>query len=450
MWGRAPHETRLKATGTQRWLVLADPATAALVACLVVYLYAIWRSFAGDRRFALYGPAVLVRCSRCAEAIKRLAAFSRLRAAWLGVAAWLAGMVMGMAMLVESAANSFTLPPEQAPSPTLLIGLPGINPLIPLWYGLLGLAIAIAVHELAHGITLAANRLPAKSAGLVLLGVPLGAFVEPPEEFQNAKPSVKVKVFSAGPFANFATTLLTILLLSQLMAGVKPVALGVGVVGVLQGSPAELANIKPGSIIVAVNESKVVDLESFLAAMSKARAGSTATITLNDGRVVKLTLADKYDFTKNLEDKGQGFMGVSVVDLKELLNEMSFTPIASGGVLGMLRKLLLIPFSMNPSALPYLQSFYTAPSGGWEAVYATAWIAWINLAAGLTNALPIVPFDGGSALKVALEATLKGLPEVKKKRIVDALSISLSLLTLALILAPVVVPRLRALLWGSL
>lgn len=430
--------------------MLVDPATVALAACLLVYLYAIWRSLAGDRRFALYGPAVLVRCSRCAEAVRRLATFGPLRAAWLGVATWLAGMLAGMAMLVESAASSFTLPPEQAPSPELLIGLPGINPLIPLWYGLLGLAVAIAVHELAHGVTLAANGLPAKSAGLLLLGVPLGAFVEPPDEFQNAKSAIKVKVFSAGPFANFAITLAALLLLSQLMAGVEPAALGVGVTGVFPGSPAERAGIKPGSIIVAVNNSRVVDLESFLAAMSKAKAGSTVTVALNDGRAVELELADKYEFTKNPEDRGRGFMGVSVVDLKELLGGLSFSLTPSGNVLELLRRLLLVPLSMNPSALPYFKSFYTSPKGGWETVYAIAWVAWVNLAVGLTNSLPIVPLDGGAAFKAVLEAALRGLPQVKRKKVIDALTASLSLLTLTLILAPVVVPRLRALLWGSL
>lgn len=425
---------------------MLDLATLALATCLAVYAYAAWRALAGDRRFALYGPVVLVRCSRCANAIRRLARVGPLRIAWLGVAAWLAGMASGMAMLIVSALGSLTLPPEQAPSPALLIGLPGINPLIPFWYGLLGLIVAIALHELTHGIVLAANGLPPKSAGLVLLGVPLGAFVEPPEEFQNSKTSVKLKVFSAGPFANLLAILPALLILSQLMLGVEPVAPGVGVTGVLQGSPAERAGIAPGSVIAAVNGTRVPDLESFLSAMSRARARSVATITLADGRTLTLTLADKYEFTRNPEDKGRGFIGVVVVDLKALLDEVAPVPGSSGDLLGVLRKLFLIPFSMSPSVLPYLKSFYTQPRGGWEAVYALAWIAWVNLAAGLTNALPIVPLDGGSALKALLEAALKGLPEDKRRIMVNAVTALLSISTVLLILAPVAVPRIRALL----
>jgi len=423
-----------------------DSATLALAACLAAYAYAAWRALAGDRRFALYGPAVLVRCSRCADAIKRLARASPLRIAWLGVAAWLAGMASGMAMLIASAASSLALPPEQAPSPALLIGLPGVNPLIPLWYGLLGLVVAMAAHELAHGVVLAANGLPPKSAGLVVLGVPLGAFVEPPDEFQTSKASIKLKVFSAGPFANLLVTLAALLALSHLTLGVEPVAPGVGVTGVLQGSPAGRAGIAPGSVIVAINGTRVPDLESFLSVMGKSRAGCTVTVTLADGRTLTLTLADKYEFTRNPEDRGKGFMGVSVVDLEELLGEVTFAPAPTADLVGVARRLLLIPFSMNPSALPYLRSFYTQPKGGWEAVYALAWIAWVNLAAGLTNALPIVPLDGGSALKTLLETALKGLPEDRRRRLVNAATALLSISTVLLILAPVAVPRIRALL----
>ena len=425
---------------------MLDLPTLALAACLAAYFYAAWRALTGDRRFALYGPAVLVRCSRCANAIGRLARASSLRIAWLGVAAWLAGMTSGMAMLVVSALGSVALPPEQAPSPALLIGLPGINPLIPLWYGLLGLIVAVATHEIAHGIVLAANGLAPKSAGLVLLGVPLGAFVEPPEEFHASKTSVKLKVFSAGPFANLSATLLALLILSQLTSGVEPVAPGVGVTGILQGSPAERAGIAPGSVIVAVNGTRVPDLETFLLVMSRARAGSSASITFADGRTLTLTLADKREFTGNPEDEGKGFIGVSVVDLKALLDEITFAPSLSEGILGVLRKLLFTPFSLNPSLLPFLRSFYTQPKGGWELVYALAWIAWINLAAGLTNALPIVPLDGGSALKAILEAALRGLPEERRRKIVNATMASLSISTTLLILAPVAIPRIRVLL----
>ena len=39
-----------------------------------------------------------------------------------------------------------------AVSPKMMIGLPGLNPIIPLWYGILALVVAMVVHEFSHGI----------------------------------------------------------------------------------------------------------------------------------------------------------------------------------------------------------------------------------------------------------------------------------------------------------
>ena len=72
----------------------------------------------------------------------------------------------------------------------------------------------------------------------------------------------------------------------------------------------------------------------------------------------------------------------------------------------------------------------------------------MNAAVGLTNALPIVPFDGGNSLKVALDALLRGLPEDRRRKAVEAATAALTVITIGLILAPVVVPRLKLLVPG--
>ena len=67
----------------------------------------------------------------------------------------------------------------------------------------------------------------------------------------------------------------------------------------------------------------------------------------------------------------------------------------------------------------------------------------MNVAVGLTNALPMVPFDGGNATRVVLDAILQRMPEEERKRAVDAILAVLTTLMVVLILIPVVVPRLR-------
>lgn len=426
-----------------------DPYSAGLLAvCISAYAYALWRGLRGDRRFKLYGPLVLVRCEKCVSLIDL---FARVRVPWLGAvaaASWAAAMVVGMAMLIMSALMSAVLPPELAPHPSMLIGLPVINPLIPLWYGLVGLSVAVVVHEVAHGIALRANRLPVKSAGALLLALPLGAFVEPGDELKAARPSIQLKVFSAGPFANLLAAALSLLVLSQALSGVQPVGRGVGVVSVVPGSPAERAGIKPGDLIAAVNGVEVLDLSHFLSLMLSKKAGEEVRLRLQDGREVAVKLADKYPFTGRPQDRGRGFIGVGLVDLKTLM--AAIAPLANplrdplGAVVG----LLAAPFTLPLTALPYLELFCTQPLGGWLATYALIWVAWMSAAIGLTNALPIAPLDGGSSLKAALDVLLGELPEERRRRVVEAVVAVLTAATIGLILAPVVVPRLRLLMPG--
>ena len=81
-----------------------------------------------------------------------------------------------------------------------VIGLPAINPLIPLWYGIFGLAVAILVHEGCHGILSRAQAIAVRSVGLLMFVVPIGAFVEPDEpELRRAPLRQRLRIFSALP-----------------------------------------------------------------------------------------------------------------------------------------------------------------------------------------------------------------------------------------------------------
>lgn len=418
-----------------------DVRLAALTACAVAYIYALARGILGDKRVVLYGPLVLLKCGRCVSLIRRLGCLRIRYVSSLAVASWIASMIVGMLMLLASAGSAFLLTPEQAPPPETLIGLPGLNPLIPITYGVVGLTVAVAVHELAHGAALAANGLPIKSAGLVLLGVPLGAFVEPGDDFQAARGTIKVKVYSSGPFTNLVVASLALLLLAQLFTGVKPVELGVGIVSVYPCFPAEKAGIRPGDIITHIDGVRVTSLDGFLELMKNRGAGDSVALTLAGRRNVTVVLADKYSITKQPADRGKGFLGVELIDLGDFLQD--YLPI-SGEPIEVAWKLLAIPISFQrmPSHLP---SFYTQPPGGWDAVYALLWIAWMNVAIGLTNVLPIVPLDGGAALVASLELLLQRLPDARRGLIVRSVAVLLSVLTAVLIVAPVVIPRLRGL-----
>jgi len=85
----------------------------------------------------------------------------------------LAVMIGIMALLIWEATLVANIPAESAPTLDMVIGIPGINPLIPLWYGILALAVGIAVHELGHGIMSRVAGMKIKAMGLLLFIFPI-------------------------------------------------------------------------------------------------------------------------------------------------------------------------------------------------------------------------------------------------------------------------------------
>lgn len=154
----------------------------------------------------------------------------------------------------------FSLPPEAAPSPELILGLPGINPVIPLWYGILGLVVAIVVHEVAHGILSRTASIKVESLGLLFLVVPMGAFVEPNEaEIQKTTGKNRARLFAAGPATNILVAFICFLLLFLVFApAVQPVSPGAIVRGVVSDSPADRFGVPVSSEMISINGSQVI------------------------------------------------------------------------------------------------------------------------------------------------------------------------------------------------
>ncbi|MCD6331405.1 MAG: site-2 protease family protein, partial [Thermoplasmata archaeon] len=128
-------------------------------------------------------------------------------------------MIFTTAIIIWNLIIAFKIPPQRAPSPRLILGIPGINPVIPIGYGILALAIAIVVHEISHGILARYGKIKVKSLGLLFLIVPIGAFVEPDEEqIKKTARKIRSRIFSAGPASNIVLAIVCILILSFILA----------------------------------------------------------------------------------------------------------------------------------------------------------------------------------------------------------------------------------------
>jgi len=282
------------------------------VIALVVFLsylaliYVLKRTKWLDRHsMSLQGPMIMWRTRRGKAFIDRVATKERFWS-WYGKAAlWicLLSMIAIMVLLIWEA----TIVPQikTAPSPQLVLGIPGINPIIPIWYGILGLVVAIVVHEFAHGILTRAGGMKVQSLGLVFLVFPIGAFVEPDEkDLQGATRSKRMKVYAVGPGTNIVLSLVVLsLFCGVFMSSLEPTHEGalisVTTGGVVLGSPAERSGMTANCVVVSIDGTPITsatDLNSrvsphpgALVKVSYYFAGRLHSVNMTDGLVVAFT-----------------------------------------------------------------------------------------------------------------------------------------------------------------
>ena len=382
----------------------------ALIVLYGAIVYALHRAgrLGPDRSLSLFGPALMTKTQRGRSLLDRWGRFSRF---WsivgdIGIALAAIAMAVIVVLLVIGAATSLRLTPQQAPSPQEALGLPGINPIIPLGYGLVALVIGIVLHELMHGIIARSQKIGVKSLGILWFVVPIGAFVEQDDtEMMAATRRRRDRVAAAGVLANFALALVFFLALSVLLAGsIAPNANGVGIALVESNSPAANATLAPGDIITAVNGTQTPTLALFESALAKTRPGESVAVTYYSASL-GTTISTTLTLATNPKNQSRGFLGVSVNTLTPAeLKQVLVWPAGAdaGPAAGTLDWLVLPLAGLEPVGGATLGYFHLTgvfagadPGTFWLGANVLYWLAWMNLLLGLSNALPLFPLDGG-------------------------------------------------------
>lgn len=202
-----------------------------------------------------------------------------------------------------------------APQPGLLTqSLPGVAPIIPgidipLFAGVIALAILLIVHEASHGLLAREAKVKLRSIGLLILGiVPVGAFVEPDEKQVSKLSNEKqTKIFSAGISANFLAMLVFVVPMALLLFFALPgitQSTGVFVSATLPGYPAYNA-IPIGSQILSWDGQEISNLTDFISAGKGDLPNKMITIVTSNGT---------YSFTAKPVNATHGVVGVSVYE----------------------------------------------------------------------------------------------------------------------------------------
>jgi membrane-associated protease RseP (regulator of RpoE activity) len=426
---------------------------------------------------SFYGPALMWRTQKGIQFLKNRAKNKRFWKIYgnIGVIFCFITMILMTLVMILTAWLVFGFTPAQRnalPGPEVALVLPGINPLLPLeflGYILLGLIVAIVVHEFSHGILALVDKLKVKSLGILYLIVPIGAFCEPDdEEVKKASIGTRMRIYAAGPTANFIVVLISILLFSGVcMSAIQPASEGAIIFSVDTNSPASTIGLQIGDIITNLNGTMIHSGNDYFTAWNNTKTNQTVTLTYLHQQTIystQVTLEDKYieyaqrptTYVNNQSYKGKGYLGVQSL-LRDSVFQEYLTILKNPfvnfpqGFLSFYSLPLIGYFAgYNPIVSPFTDTYtITGPlsvlptSFFWMIVNALYWIFWLNLAVSLFNVLPMVPLDGGflfnDGIRAAIGRLKQGIKEETKEKIVKNVSLVISLLILGLILLPFVV-----------
>ncbi len=264
--------------------------------------------------YILFIPVLMIRTQKGQKLLDCIAVHKRFWRLFanIGLPAMLIGMVVMFVLILVfdyltiKSFQTQTVPlPSKFNEPRNIFLIPGINEFIPLWYGIIALILTLVVHEFSHAILCKVEGIKVKSMGLLVALFPIGGFAEPDEEQLLGKKeeqgkekpeaeepkklatrSERVRVLTAGVMANFVTALVAFILFFSFLGSITPVG-EVMITGVVPGSPAEFAGVKPNMVLTGINDKQINNVEDFLSYAQGLEPGTNVTLHLIDRKVRK-------------------------------------------------------------------------------------------------------------------------------------------------------------------
>ncbi|MFQ6094729.1 MAG: site-2 protease family protein [Candidatus Bathyarchaeia archaeon] len=356
---------------------------------------------AKHHRIEFQFPLVLVKTRSFMTLYERLGAWKTSRLfSWAALISMPIVAGFGFYLISNTILAFLTIPEAREAGrklgPQAYILLPGINPYLPILYGWIGIIIAIVVHEGAHGVIARSLGFTVRSSGLLFfLAIPVGAFVDVDEEqLESAEAKDSVRVLAAGPGANVAVALVSLVTILIITSGLSPLVDGLYVARVVEGMPAEDAGLLVGDVIVMIDDEPITTVDDFTAALEGKSPGDLVLVTVARGERWRDRISMPVKLT---EYEGRPVIGVIMGEMLVEQRLRTYQKLATETILIHFQPptLAQVPFSET------LHAFYTHPLG--EHWYLLAnlffWVWFVNVNVAIFNTLPIHPLDGGQTFK---------------------------------------------------
>ena len=196
--------------------------------------------------------------------------------------------------------------------------VPGVAPIIPgidlpLFAGVISLAILLIVHEFSHGVLARKWKVKLQSTGLLVFGfIPVGGYVEPDEKMVGKLNSVKqTSIFAAGISANFIAMFVFLVLMLVVVTFLVPIAYQYNVLvsGVVPNYPAN-SSLKAGMHVVKWDNVTVKNISTIEAIGAKTKPNSTVLVTVASSSGSQTTYSFKT--VPSPTNSSKGIIGVSL------------------------------------------------------------------------------------------------------------------------------------------
>jgi regulator of sigma E protease len=317
---------------------------------------------------------------------------------------------------------------------------------------IIGIILLIILHEFGHFVAARLLKVEVAEFGLglpprimrlfrfwdtdfTLNAIPLGGFVLPkgendpnvPGGIAASSPWTRFMVYLAGPAMNLMIGALLAVIVYYNLG--KPISNKVLVDQVEPGSPAELAGLKSGDLILKLNETPI-DSQEKLISSTNAFLGQPVTLVYQrDGEIKTITLTPRAS-----PPSGQGPMGVRLTNPRAPISLGEAFTSGFSATFTNISEILKLPVRMIEGQASPQEGRLVGYRGMFEiyrSVFNPLWFFMaISISLGVFNLLPIPALDGGRIVMLMPEILFHRRVPPRYEYIINAVSYALLLLLL--------------------